>query len=99
MNGFLAEIAEEFQIRIIDEGKLGAFAVLTSFLLTFAAVRGLAHAVRRQLRCVRNIEIADVHVHHLVPGIGLLCLPGTWRSRSTTAIIRCWPRYSESGRR
>jgi hypothetical protein len=74
--GFLDEVAEEFQARIIDEGKLGAFIVLTSFLLTFAAVRALAHAVRRQLLFARNIEIADVHVHHLVPGIALLLLTG-----------------------
>lgn len=76
MNGFLAEVAEEFQTHITDEGNLDACIVLTSFLLTFAAVRGLAHAVRRQLRFVRDIQIADVHVHHLVPGIGLLLLTG-----------------------
>ncbi len=99
MNGFLAEVTEEFQRRIIDEGKLGAFVVLTAFLLTFAAVRGLAHAVRCKFRFARNIRIAGVHVHHMVPGIGLILLTGylafrvrLWRPSADRRTVRGWSR-------
>ncbi|MDJ0441409.1 hypothetical protein [Rhodococcus qingshengii] len=75
-NRFVEEVAEIFTSRIVDEGKLGAFVVLLSFLTTFVGVRVITHAVRRGHRLLRNVRIAGTHVHHLVPGILLLLLSG-----------------------
>lgn len=73
---FAEEVAEVFTARIVDEGKLGAFIVLSSFLITFVTIRAITHAVRRGHRFVRNVHIAGTHIHHLVPGIVLLLATG-----------------------
>lgn len=74
--GFFGEVAEVFVSRVVDEGKLGAFVVLMSFLITFVIVRMLTHIVRRGGRFVRNIRVARIHIHHLVPGIVLILVTG-----------------------
>ena len=66
------EVSEVFTARIVDEGKLGAFVVLVSFLVTFVGVRVITHAVRRKGTWFRNVRVARIHVHHLVPGIVLI---------------------------
>ncbi|MEA1798297.1 MULTISPECIES: hypothetical protein [Rhodococcus] len=73
---FTQEVSEVFNARIVDEGKLGAFVVLVSFLITFVGVRMITHAVRRGSRLLRNVHVAGTHVHHLVPGIVLLLVTG-----------------------
>ncbi|BAH55689.1 MULTISPECIES: hypothetical protein [Rhodococcus] len=73
---FVEEVVEVFHSRIVDEGKLGAFVVLASFLVSFVGVRVITHAVRRGSRFVRNVRVGGTHVHHLVPGIVLLLVTG-----------------------
>jgi len=49
------------------------FNLFSSFLVSFAASRGLAHALRRRQRFgpFRDLTVGDRHIHHFVPGIAL----------------------------
>ncbi|MHB8508365.1 MAG: hypothetical protein ACYDGR_06915 [Candidatus Dormibacteria bacterium] len=48
------------------------FLASSAFLLTFALVRALTHAIRAHIGPFGNISIGGSHVHHLVWGIFLL---------------------------
>ncbi|KPH21117.1 hypothetical protein AN948_03440 [Rhodococcus sp. ADH] len=73
---FVEEVSEVFNAHIVDEGKVGAFVVLVSFLIAFVGVRMITHAVRRGGSLFRDVRVAGTHVHHLVPGIVLLLATG-----------------------
>ncbi len=51
---------------------LGALA----FLIAFLAVRIITHAIRNHLGPFQDIEAANVHIHHVVPGLVLVLLAG-----------------------
>lgn len=72
----LHEVARAYRRDIVASGRLPQVLVLVSFLLTFAAVRGMAHAIRDGRGPWRNVKVGGTHVHHLVPGIVLLLLTG-----------------------
>jgi len=50
-----------------------------SFFTTFAATRGITHAIRHRIGPFRNVSLGGRHVHHLVLGIaGLLGTGYLW---------------------
>ena len=50
-----------------------------AFFGSFAAVRGVTHAIRRGVGPFRNLAVGGRHLHHLVIGITALLLTGyTW---------------------
>jgi hypothetical protein len=57
------------------------------FTGTFAAVRGITHAIRRGGGPFRDVSVGGVHLHHYMWGIGLLS--GSARSR--------WPAMTATG--
>jgi hypothetical protein len=70
-----------------------------SFFLTFAAVRGITHAIRAERGPFRNITPGGRHIHHMTFGIaGLLTVgylwlleigtaEGRWSSRATAGVF------------
>lgn len=52
------------------------FLAALAFLLTFAAVRGITHAIRAQVGPFHDVVPGGVHIHHLVWGVLLLLLVG-----------------------
>lgn len=52
------------------------FAMLCSFVGTFALTRLIVRMVRSGRGPFRNVKVGDVHVHHLVPGIVIMLVTG-----------------------
>ena len=54
------------------------FNLLTSFVLAFAAARGVTYLLRARgsYGPFRNMRVADRHIHHFVPGIALAFVAG-----------------------
>ncbi|GAC1315833.1 MAG: hypothetical protein NVSMB25_00440 [Thermoleophilaceae bacterium] len=54
------------------------FALLTSFVATFASARGIAYLLRgrRSLGPFRDVIIGRRHIHHFVPGIAIAFVAG-----------------------
>jgi hypothetical protein len=50
--------------------------LFVSFGTTFAAARAVTHSIRRGAGPLRNVRIAERHIHHFVPGILLVLLAG-----------------------
>jgi len=71
-------VRDAYQHEIIDADKQPQFFMLVSFLVTFATVRFITHAIRagRYKRVFRNVSAGGTHFHHLVPGILLLLVSG-----------------------
>ena len=57
-------------------GRERRFIAATSFYISFATVRLIAHAVRSGVGPFRDIEVGGRHIHHLVLGILILLAVG-----------------------
>ncbi|HEY1597138.1 MAG TPA: hypothetical protein VGF74_17195 [Thermoleophilaceae bacterium] len=55
------------------------FNLFASFLVSFIASRGLAHALRRHQRIgpFRDLVVNNRHIHHFIPGISLAFASGS----------------------
>ena len=76
---FAHDVGAHYERHIVATGKQSQALILTSFLLTFVAVRLITHAIRagRYRRLLHNIVTpGGTHFHHLVPGILLLLVTG-----------------------
>ena len=77
------------------------FLSSVAFFVTFAALRGITHAIRHRIGPFHDVGRGRLHLHHLVWGILLLLLDGylwldqigtgvqgssRWASRSTAAL-------------
>jgi hypothetical protein len=60
----------------LDPGSGAALIVLTSFLVSFLAIRTSARLTRSVNWWPGGVQTGGVHLHHLVWGIGLLILSG-----------------------
>ena len=73
----LTQIADVWQSEVVDAGREPAVFVLVSFLVTFGITRTITHAIRdKKVRFLRDMNVGETHLHHLVPGIILLLLAG-----------------------
>ena len=71
------DVSSAYEEGIVDAGKQPELFGLIAFLLTFAIVRTITHAIRSGARWwPGNLEVKGTHVHHLVWGILLLLLVG-----------------------
>jgi len=59
-----------------DERRERLFLASVSFLLTFAAVRGITYLIRAGEGPFQNVVAGTLHIHHLVWGILLLLAVG-----------------------
>jgi len=79
LDRFWGDVATAYGSHIVDAGKEAQLVILVSFLVTFAAVRVITHAIRagRWRRVFHNLSTTGgTHLHHLVPGIFLLLISG-----------------------
>ena len=68
-------ISDIWQSEVVDAGREPAVFVLVAFLVTFGITRTITHAIRDQkVRFLRDMNVGETHLHHLVPGILLLLL-------------------------
>ncbi len=59
-----------------DERRERLFLASLSFLVTFAMIRGITHAIRAGVGPFHNVTSGGLHIHHLVWGILLLLVVG-----------------------
>jgi hypothetical protein len=93
MHRFWDDVGRGYRHHIVDPGKEQAFWVLIAFLVTFAIVRIITHAIREGRGPFGNLKVGQTHIHHLVPGIVLLLVTGylsnalRFRAGQTTTAI------------
>jgi hypothetical protein len=85
----LLQAAEEAVVETVEAALAGyqdvsvrenaTFALLTSFVTTFASARGIAYVLRGRTTVgpFRDVIIGKRHIHHFVPGIAIAFLAGT----------------------
>jgi hypothetical protein len=73
---FWHDLHNAYDVHIVHSGKEQAFWLLVSFLVTFALVRIITHAIRADRGPFRNVSVKGKHLHHLVPGIILVLISG-----------------------
>jgi len=71
-----SDVGRAYRHHIVDAGKEQTFWILIAFLVTFATVRLITHAIRAGRGPFRNVSVGGRHLHHLVPGILLLLVTG-----------------------
>lgn len=70
-----------YRLHFKDERRERFFLASLSFLITFAAVRGITAMIRAGVGPFHNVTAGTTHIHHLVWGILLLLLVGyVWLS-------------------
>ncbi|WP_344949472.1 hypothetical protein [Sphaerisporangium flaviroseum] len=65
-----------FNERIIDTGRLPLFCFLTALIVTFLFTRLNVRLIRAKVGWFRNVNVGDVHVHHVVFGVVLMLFGG-----------------------
>ncbi|WP_245966422.1 hypothetical protein [Sphaerisporangium album] len=65
-----------FQERIIDTGRLPLFCFLVALIVTFLFTRVNVRLIRAKVGWFRDVNVGDVHVHHVVFGVVLMVLGG-----------------------
>jgi uncharacterized membrane protein len=70
MEGFFSE-------RIVQTGRLPLFCFFVAFIVTFVAVRINVRLIRAKVRWwFKNVEVGDLHIHHVVFGVVLMLIGG-----------------------
>src|SRR5207245_7445749 len=69
-------LKELYHFHFRDERRERLFLASLSFVVTFAIVRGITHAIRAGVGPFHNVSSGDLHIHHLVWGIVLLRVVG-----------------------
>ena len=74
-------LRELYRLHFKDERRERFFLASLSFLITFAAVRGITTMIRAGVGPFHNVTAGATHIHHLVWGILLLLVVGyVWLS-------------------
>jgi hypothetical protein len=73
---FWHDVSSGYEKHIVDARKEQAFWLLVGFLITFALVRIITHAIRAERGPFHNMNVDGKHLHHLVPGIILVLISG-----------------------
>src|SRR5437879_11606321 len=72
----LRVLKELYHFHFRDERRERLFLASVAFLVTFAIVRGITHAIRAGGGPFHNVSSGGLHIHHLVWGIVLLLVVG-----------------------
>src|SRR5437868_10656657 len=72
----LRVLKELYHFHFRDERRERLFLASLSFVVTFAIVRGITHAIRAGVGPFQNVSSGGLHIHHLVWGIVLLLVVG-----------------------
>ncbi|MDH2430053.1 hypothetical protein [Sphaerisporangium sp. TRM90804] len=64
------------QERIIDSGRLPLFCFLVALIVTFLFTRLNVRLIRAKVGWFRNVNVGDVHIHHVVFGVVLMLMSG-----------------------
>jgi len=75
-DGLWSDVGRAYRHHIVDAGKEQTFWILIAFVITFATVRLITHAIRAGRGPFHNVSVGGRHLHHLVPGILLLLITG-----------------------
>jgi hypothetical protein len=73
---FWHDVSSGYEKHIVDARKEQTFWLLVGFLITFALVRIITHAIRAERGPFHNMNVDGKHLHHLVPGIILVLISG-----------------------
>lgn len=65
-----------YRLHFRDERRERLFLASLAFLVTFAIIRGITHAIRAGVGPFHNVTSGGLHIHHLVWGILLLLVVG-----------------------
>ncbi|MGW4639979.1 hypothetical protein ACWEN6_15690 [Sphaerisporangium sp. NPDC004334] len=65
-----------FHERIIDTGRLPLFCFLSALIVTFVFTRVNVRLIRAKVGWFRDVNVGDVHVHHVVFGVVLMMFGG-----------------------
>jgi len=65
-----------FHERIIDTGRLPLFCFFVALIVTFLFTRVNVRLIRAKIGRFRDVNIGDVHVHHVVFGVVLMLFGG-----------------------
>lgn len=72
----MSALKDLYRFHFRNERRERAFLAALGFLITFAAVRAITHAIRAGVGPFHNVTSGTLHIHHLVWGILLLLLVG-----------------------
>ena len=72
----LRELKRLYSFHFRDERRERLFLASLGFLIAFAIVRGITHAIRAGVGPFHNVTSGGLHIHHLVWGILLLLVVG-----------------------
>ncbi|CAG7572092.1 hypothetical protein FB554_0218 [Barrientosiimonas humi] len=68
-------MSEWWNVEIVGAGKLPMLLCFLAFVVTFLATRGITRMIRAGRGPFRNnVTSSGVHIHHAVPGLGLLLI-------------------------
>jgi hypothetical protein len=63
--------------RIVATGRLPLFCFFVAFIVTFVVVRVNVRLIRAKVRWwFKNVEVGDLHIHHVVFGVVLMLIGG-----------------------
>ncbi|GGS59918.1 hypothetical protein GCM10010156_18100 [Planobispora rosea] len=69
-------MGEWFQQRIMETGRLPLFCFFVALILAFVFTRINVRLIRARIGWFRNVNIGEMHIHHVVFGVVLLLLAG-----------------------
>ncbi len=61
---------------VVEPGKLPLLLALAAFVLSFAVTRGVTRMIRAGRGPFHDVSVGGRHVHHVVPGVVLMCVGG-----------------------
>jgi hypothetical protein len=61
---------------VVEPGKLPLLLALVAFVVTFVVTRGVTRMIRAGRGPFHDVSSGGHHVHHMVPGVVLMCVGG-----------------------
>ncbi|HYU20941.1 MAG TPA: hypothetical protein VEQ11_19815 [Chloroflexota bacterium] len=90
-----SSVHSTYRVHFSDPRRERLFLSSVGFLLTFAAVRVITHAIRAGIGPFRDVAAGGTHIHHLVWGILLLLVVGyLWLIQADLGATRLAARLS-----
>ncbi|MEU7001397.1 hypothetical protein [Nonomuraea sp. NPDC046570] len=65
-----------FQQRIVESGRLPLFCFFVALIVAFVATRINVRLIRAKVGWFRNVNVGEMHIHHVVFGVVLMLVGG-----------------------